>query len=86
MWLANAATFAALWTPAETNTAVWLDASDASTVLTSGGAVTNWQDKSGNGRDVLQSDSEYQPTNGIRTISSLNAIDFHSGHALQTVA
>jgi len=34
--------------------AVWLDASDTSTVVASGGAVSQWDDKSGNGRNFEQ--------------------------------
>ena len=43
---------AAPWTPADATTALWLDAADASTVTESGGAVSQWNDKSGNGRNA----------------------------------
>jgi hypothetical protein len=43
------------WTPAEITTALWLDAADASTITESGGAVSQWNDKSGNTRNASQS-------------------------------
>ena len=73
----------ALWTPASTNTALWLDAADPDTILTSGNSVTNWLDKSGQGRHVLQANASYQPTNSPAAINSLNAIGF-ANDALQT--
>jgi len=42
------------WTPAEIDTELWLDASDAGTVTQSSGAVSQWNDKSGNARHVSQ--------------------------------
>jgi hypothetical protein len=49
------------WTPADIDTALWLDAADASTITESGGAVSQWNDKSGNGRDVAQVTAVNQP-------------------------
>ena len=45
---------APLWTPEElgASLAFWLDADDASTITLSGSSVTQWDDKSGNGKDV----------------------------------
>ena len=71
------------WTPIATNTALWLDAADPATVLTSGSSATNWLDKSGHDRHVLQENVSYQPTYGIASINSLNAIGFLND-ALQT--
>ena len=50
------------WTPAEITTALWLDAADASTITESGGAVSQWDDKSGNDLHVSQSTGALQPT------------------------
>lgn len=47
---------------------LWLDASDASTITLNGSTVSEWRDKSGNARHVLQSTASLQPsyvTNGI---------------------
>jgi hypothetical protein len=41
-----------LWTPNGLRLAAWYDASDLSTITTVSGAVTNWRDKSGNGRNL----------------------------------
>jgi hypothetical protein len=51
-----------LWSPAEISTALWLDANDFSTITESGGAITTWADKSGNGRNASQSTSDNRPT------------------------
>lgn len=56
------------WTPAEITTALWLDAADSSTVTTVSGAVSQWDDKSGNGRDFAQNTTSLRPiltTNGL---------------------
>ena len=55
---------------------LWLDASDTSTITESGGSVSQWDDKSGNGYHVAQATAARQPTTGTRTINSLNVIDF----------
>jgi hypothetical protein len=55
----------------------WWDASDAATITDAGsGKVSQWDDKSGNGRHVTQASPGNRPTTGIRTINGLNAIDF----------
>ncbi len=57
----------AVWSP--TGVSLWLDADDASTVLLNGTSVTNWLDKSGNGRHATQGTAANQPTD---TASGLN--------------
>lgn len=55
--------------------ALWLDASDASTVTLNGSAVSQWRDKSGNSRHASQSVAANQPLydsvrlNGLRTVT-----------------
>jgi len=66
----------ALWTPAN-STAIegWWDASDSSTITTSGSEVTQWSDKSGNGNDVSQSAGGSRPSpvaNGLNGLQVLN--------------
>jgi hypothetical protein len=46
------------WTPADIDTAVWYDANEYSTIALSGLDVTEWRDKSGNGRDTIRGASE----------------------------
>lgn len=49
------------WTPAKVPTALWLDAADASTITLNNLTVSQWSDKSGNQRHVLQSTAANQP-------------------------
>jgi hypothetical protein len=50
------------WTPAQLTTALlWLDASDSSTITQSGGTVSQWNDKSGNGNNMTQTTPANQP-------------------------
>ena len=68
---------APLWTPAELTTALWLDASDATTISESGGYVSQWDDKSGNGNNAFQTLASSQPQTGVDTIGGLNALSFN---------
>jgi hypothetical protein len=63
------------WTPADISTALWLDAADATTVMTVSGAVSQWNDKSGNGRNATQSTAGQRPAYN-ETINSKNVITF----------
>jgi hypothetical protein len=55
---------------------LWLDATDASSITAVGGAVSQWNDKSGNASNFTQGTGANQPTTGSRTINSKNVIDF----------
>jgi hypothetical protein len=55
---------------------LWLDATDSATITASGGAVSQWNDKSGNASNFTQGTGANQPTTGTRTINSKNVIDF----------
>lgn len=51
-----------LWTPAEITTALWVDASDEDTItLDEYDNVSQWDDKSGNGRNLVQTTVSYRP-------------------------
>jgi hypothetical protein len=50
-----------VWNPSMIQTALWLDAADAATVTTVSGAVSQWNDKSGNGRNATQSTAGERP-------------------------
>jgi len=67
---------AAPWTPAEITTAAWFDAADSGTITESGGAVSQWDDKSGNDKHATQGVGSEQPTTGANTINGLNALTF----------
>lgn len=51
------------WTPASiTDIEAWFDAADAATITESGGAISQWDDKSGNGHHAIQITGSQQPT------------------------
>lgn len=75
-------TLALPWTPAEITTEAWWDANDATTITESGGSVSQWDDRSGNGNNLTQGSGSSQPTTGTRTIGGLNAFDFDGGDTL----
>lgn len=54
----------------------WFDPTDAATITASGGAVSQWADKSGNSWHVTQPTAGNRPTTGADTINGLNAIKF----------
>ncbi|MFM6670836.1 MAG: hypothetical protein ACKPJO_12020 [Dolichospermum sp.] len=58
-----------LWTPVQMSTALWLDAADSSTIILNGSTVSQWRDKSGNGRHISQGTAANQPA---RTLNGLN--------------
>ena len=51
-----------LWSPGQISTELWLDAADVSTITASGGAVSQWDDKSGNNYHVSQATAADRPT------------------------
>lgn len=61
---------------------LWLDASDSSTITSVAGAVSQWNDKSGNGYNVTQAVSAAQPTTGVATQNSLNVLTFDGSDTL----
>ncbi len=67
------------WDPSLITTALWLDANDASTVTTVSGAVSQWNDKSGNGRHVSQATENQRPTYSLTGLNNKPAIDWGSG-------
>ena len=62
------------FTPLELSPALWLDASDTSTITEVSGAVSQWDDKSGNGNNATQATAAAQPTTGSTTLNGLNVI------------
>lgn len=67
---------AALWTPAQITTALWLDAADAATITTVSGAVSQWNDKSGNARHATQATADQRPSYGARSLNGIVVPDF----------
>ena len=66
----------ALWSPADISTVAWYDASDASTIMESGGNVTDWADKSGNGVHLTQAIVGDRPSVVAAGINGLNVLEF----------
>ena len=59
-----------LWTPARlSELALWLDAADVNTITLNGANVSQWNDKSGNNRNVSQTTASRQP---VFVANSLN--------------
>jgi hypothetical protein len=54
----------------------WYDPSDTTSITSSSGKVSQINDKSGNGYNLVQATSANQPTTGTRTINSLNVLDY----------
>jgi len=71
------------FSPLDLSPVLWLDASDTSTITESGGAVSQWDDKSGNGNDVTNAVAASQPTSGTRTLNGLNVLDFDGSDVLR---
>lgn len=64
------------WTPARISTALWLDAADASTVTLNGSTVSQWADKSGNGRHAVQATGANQPAYTANGLNGKPALTF----------
>ena len=57
--------------------ALWLDASDSSTIEENGGKVSQWVDKSGNNNHLSQSNSSYQPQYNPTQLNGQGGVDFY---------
>jgi hypothetical protein len=75
---------AAPWTPADITTALWLDAADASTITESGGAVSQWDDKSGNSRNAAQGTPANRPVYPGTGLNGKSTIDFDGSNDVLT--
>ena len=62
--------------------ALWLDASDSSTIEENGGKVSQWDDKSGNNNHLSQSNSSYQPQYNPTQLNGQGGVDFHQNKKL----
>ena len=70
-----------LWTPAQITTALWLDASDVSTITAVSGAVSQWNDKSGNSRNFVASGAA-GPTLTANALNALSVLTFGGSQRL----
>jgi hypothetical protein len=62
------------WTPAAITTALWFDAADSSTITASGGSISQWNDKSGNTRNISQATAGLQPAYQTNIQNGLPAV------------
>lgn len=62
--------------PLSLSPSLWFDASNASSITSSSGLVSQWNDLSGNGLHLTQATSANQPTTGVTTQNGLNVINF----------
>lgn len=63
----------------------WQDSSDAASITSSGGFVSQWSDKSGNGNHAVQATGAYQPQTGLRTLGGNNALYFDGANDHLTI-
>jgi hypothetical protein len=74
-----------LWTPAIIRSALWLDANDLSTISVATG-ISEWRDKSGNGRHVSQATGGTQPTFTRNGLNGLPVLSFNGSQYLTSPA
>ena len=60
----------------------WWDASDTASITSSGGAVSQWNDKSSQGKHVTQATAGAKPTTGTATVNGRNVLVFDGGDYL----
>ena len=72
------------FSPLELSPALWLDASDATTITSSGSPakVSQWNDKSGNGYNFTQATGAAQPTLTTNAINGVSALSFDGSDTL----
>jgi hypothetical protein len=70
------------WDPSLISTALWLDAADASTVTASSSLITEWRDKSGNGKHVTAADA-LRPTYTSAGLSGRSVVTYSGLQRLQ---
>lgn len=78
-----------LWSPANITTSLWLDAADASTITTVSGAVSQWNDKSGNARHATQGIAVNRALLANAALNGLAGIDYdgvNDDHELANVS
>jgi hypothetical protein len=66
-----------IWTPAQIETALWLDAADVETIILDNGNVTQWNDKSGNGYHATQATPSQRPSVASKSLNGHDTIQFN---------
>lgn len=70
-----------LWSPATLRPGIWLDADDVSTITIATG-VSEWRDKSGNGRHFTQATTSKQPTYNATGFNGRPTLVFDGSNSL----
>jgi len=65
---------------------VWLDASDTGTITQSGGAVSQWTDKSANAYAFTMATAAYKPSTGVDTQNAKNVLTYGQNDTLLSTA
>jgi hypothetical protein len=65
---------------------VWLDASDTATITQSGGAVSQWTDKSANAYTFTQATAANKPSTGVDTQNGKNVLTYGQNDSLLSTA
>lgn len=68
------------------NLSLWLDAADTATITQVAGAVSQWNDKSGNAYHATQATGANQPITNTRTVNSKNVLDFDGSNDYMATA
>ncbi|MFC1659029.1 LamG-like jellyroll fold domain-containing protein [Pseudomonadota bacterium] len=61
---------------------LWLDADDESTITFNGSTVSGWEDKSGNGNNVIQTTASSQPTYVVAGLNNRAVLSFDGSDTL----
>jgi len=65
------------WDPSQLSTlAAWYDADDSSTITLNGSNVSQWSDKSGNGKHAIQNTSSLQPAYTANGLNGTSVVTF----------
>lgn len=64
------------------NLSVWLDANDSSTITLNGSTVSEWRDKSGNGRNAVQATAASQPVYSTGQVNGLPALTMDAARSM----
>jgi hypothetical protein len=71
------------WSPSDTNTELWYDASDLDSLVVSGTNLTQWMDKSGNDYHLTRDqNANNDAQSGVTSLRGRNVIEFGSGDSM----
>jgi len=76
----------ALWEPSQISTVFWYDASDSSTITSSGSQATQVLDKSGNIHTLTVKSGQSGPLTGTRTLNGLNVLEWTGNNCLENAS